>query len=132
MALFTRNINDHALVALGSALPAVIISHGRNGYGAFQSSGIRITGTGDGNGDGVPDQNADEAANALGTTTCTPANCPSIAYTQVAFHSRPAAASSAGCSDATAGSPMCEFDDIVTMISTSTLMARMVSAGRLP
>jgi hypothetical protein len=27
---------------------------------------------------------------------------------------------------------MCEFDDIVAMISPSTLMARMVSAGRLP
>jgi hypothetical protein len=30
------------------------------------------------------------------------------------------------------GAPLCEFDDIVVTISSSTLVARMVAAGRLP
>ena len=129
IAVFTRSESTHARVTIGSALPAVIISHGRNGYGAFQPSGTRVVGSGDGDGDGVPDQNADEAANVTGSTTLTPY---AGSFSQWAFYSRSPMSASTGCSDGTAGSPLCEFDDIVFMLSSSTLMARMVSAGRLP
>jgi len=36
------------------------------------------------------------------------------------------------CSDTTSTSAFCEFDDVVTWISSSLLVSRMVSAGRLP
>jgi prepilin-type N-terminal cleavage/methylation domain-containing protein len=130
IAVYNRNESTKARVTIGSALPAVVVSHGRNGYGAFQSNGMRFSGTGDSNGDGVPDQNSDEAANVNGNMTLNPFS--SGGYLQWAYYSRPAVAYSGSCSDTTAGSPPCEFDDIVLMISPSTLMARMVSAGRLP
>lgn len=130
IAVYNRNESTKARVTIGSALPALFVSHGRNGYGAFQTNGIRFSGPGDTDGDGVPDPNADEAANVSGSTTLNPLS--SGGFLQWAYYSRPTVASSASCSDTTAGSPPCEFDDIVFMISPSTLMARMVSAGRLP
>jgi prepilin-type N-terminal cleavage/methylation domain-containing protein len=105
-----RNDSTHAATAIGSALPAVIISHGKNGYGAYTPAGITLA---------APAAGTDEAANAAhpsGTST---------------FYSRTPTPAASGCSDTAAGS-FCEFDDIVVMISTPTLAARMVSAGKLP
>ena len=117
----------HTETALASNQAAVIISHGRNGYGAYTARGTKdaVPQT-DANGDGVPDTNADETANANPNSTT--------------FYSRPPTRDptsyfgvGAACSDAPSGSsPFCEFDDIVVWISPSTLVARMVSAGRLP
>jgi len=111
-------------VPLGSALPAVFISHGKNGFGAWQTNGTRLN--------PIPAGN-DEAANVNGNTTA----IPSGGYTNWAFYSRPRTPAVAGCVDpapppATNGAPPCEFDDIVVMISTSALISRMVAAGRLP
>jgi prepilin-type N-terminal cleavage/methylation domain-containing protein len=130
IAVFTRSDATHSASALGSALAAVIISHGKNGYGAFQPTGLRVIGSNDGNGDGVPDQDLDEAANVGGSTVASPGGANP--YNQWAFYSRTPTLSASGCSDTAGGSPFCEFDDIVVMLPAPQLMARMVNAGRLP
>ena len=130
IAVFTRNDTTHAASPVGSGIPAIIISHGKNGYGAFQTSGVRVIGSGDSDGDGVPDQNADEASNVNGTTTTSPGS--GYNYLSYAYYSRNNSSATSACSDATAGSTFCEFDDIVLTISPATLITRMISAGRLP
>jgi len=96
---------------LASNVVAVIISHGRNGYGATATDGTARA--------LVPAQNVDELLNANppGTT----------------FLSRPPTAISAVCNDGPpTGQPHCEFDDIVVSLSRFTLFNRMVAAGKLP
>jgi len=105
----TRNERNDAATALGSALPAVIISHGKNGFGAYIPSGSMF----------AAPVGADETANAnhaLGATT---------------FFSRVRTPAASGCNDAAPGT-FCEFDDIVVMITSNALIARMVAAGKLP
>ena len=123
IAVFTRGGSTTTAVPLGTALPAVIISHGKNGFGAWQTNGTRLN--------PIPTGN-DEAANVNGNTTAT----PSGGYSSWAFYSRTRAPAAAGCVDpvpgATNAAPACEFDDIVMMISSNALIARMVAAGRLP
>jgi len=126
IAVFTRtpSATPSPAVPLGSALPAVFISHGKNGLGAWQSNGIRLP---------APAAGTDEAANVNGNTKATPTG----GYQSWAFYSRSPAPASAGCADpapppATSAAPACEFDDIVMMISSSALITRMVAAGRLP
>lgn len=101
-------------------IPAIIISHGKNGYGAYQPNGVALpspTGT-------------HELANAGGSATATPTSW----FASRAYYARTYSPYAATCSDTanTAGTPFCEFDDIVAWISPSTLIARMVSAGKLP
>jgi len=104
----TRKESDHTVTAVGLVLPAVIISHGKNGFGAYTpGGGPRLA---------VP-AGTDEAANATDAGTT--------------FFSRIPTPAAAGCNDAAAGT-FCEFDDIVVMIPSNTLIARMVAAGRLP
>src|SRR5690242_2544505 len=103
----TRNEGTHVASALGSVSPAVIISHGKNGRGAYTPSGALL----------AAPVGADEAANAtLAATT---------------FYSRPPTQAASPCNDA-AGPAFCEFDDIVMMITSNALIARMVAAGKLP
>ena len=103
----TRNEITHAATAVGLVLPAVIISHGKNGFGAFTPGGATFT---------AP-VGADEIANATGAATT--------------FFSRTQTPRASPCNDA-AGPSFCEFDDIVVMITSNLLIARMVAAGRLP
>ena len=105
----TRNESTHAFTAIGLALPAVIISHGKNGYGAYSVSGMVL----------VAPAGADEIANATHTALAT------------TFFGRIPTPSVSPCSDA-AGPSFCEFDDIVVMITSNALIARVVAAGRLP
>jgi prepilin-type N-terminal cleavage/methylation domain-containing protein len=121
IAVFTRNETTHAQVPIGSALPAVIISHGKNGRGAFQPTGIPVSPS--------PLGGSDEAANIVGNTVASPGG-PN-AYNQWAFFSRSPTPAASGCSDPAAGA-FCEFDDLVVMISSSMLIARVVAGGRLP
>jgi prepilin-type N-terminal cleavage/methylation domain-containing protein len=92
-----------------NALPAVFISHGKNGYGAYRPQG--------GAPSGMPAAGTDEAANA------TP---------NIIFFSREKQEASAGCSDTPGSANLCEFDDLVAWIPLTTLMNRMVVAGKLP
>jgi prepilin-type N-terminal cleavage/methylation domain-containing protein len=125
IAVWTRGAATTTAVPLGVALPAVIISHGKNGFGAWQTNGTRLN--------PIPTGN-DEAANINGNKTAT----PSGGYASVAFYNRTRAPASAGCVDPDpppapqSAAPPCEFDDIVMMISSSALITRMIAAGRLP
>jgi prepilin-type N-terminal cleavage/methylation domain-containing protein len=106
---------------LGSGLAAVFVSHGKNGFGGYQINGTQVTGVTAG---------TDEASNASGglSGAVTGGN-PASSWN---FYYRTATAYTSACSDTAAGSPFCEFDDIVYMISVPTLVSRMISAGRLP
>ena len=124
ITVWTRGAATTTAAPLGATLPAVIISHGKNGFGGWQTTGTRLS--------PIPSGN-DEAANVNGNTTAT----PSGGYASWAFYSRTQTPAAAGCVDPTPGSPLntapaCEFDDIVVMISSSALITRMVAAGRLP
>ncbi|MGR8946405.1 MAG: type II secretion system protein [Gammaproteobacteria bacterium] len=95
---------------LATALPAVIISHGRNGFGATAITGIARP--------APPAANADELLNADGDTT---------------FMSRIFTGENDGCADNNDEStPLCEYDDIVRWLSPALLNNRMVVAGQLP
>jgi hypothetical protein len=126
IAVFTRGSSTTTAVPLGTALPAVFISHGKNGFGAWQTNGNRLN--------PIPTGN-DEAANVNGNTQATPLPSPP-GYTSWAFYSRTRAPAVTDCADpvpgTTNGKPPCEFDDIVVTISTNALVARMVAAGKLP
>lgn len=106
----TRDSTTKATPILVSNAVAVIISHGKNGYGATSTEGTARA--------PVPASNVDETTNADPPGT--------------AFVSRTATSASSGCSDTSAGQSFCEFDDIVTWVSRYTLFNRMVAAGRLP
>lgn len=110
MVVYNRNDATHATVALGTALPVVIISHGKNGSGAYSTRGTLLS---------APAAGTDEAANATHADTTT-------------FYWRTQTPGGSGCSDTAGGSPYCQFDDIVTMITGPVLAARMVAAGKLP
>lgn len=97
------------LFNLATNVPAVIISHGKNGYGAISSDGVAMP--------LPPAVNVDEDANrTVGTTKI----------------SRTVAAISGGCSDTAEGSVSCEFDDVVTWLSANVIVNRMVMTGQLP
>lgn len=105
----TRNATK-TTQALASNVVAVIISHGKNGYGATGTDGtIRPM---------PPAANVDETSNADPPGTI--------------FLSRTKSSDSGTCSDSVVGQPYCEFDDIVAWVSTYTLFNRMVAAGKLP
>jgi prepilin-type N-terminal cleavage/methylation domain-containing protein len=93
-----------------AVLPAVFISHGKNAYGAYGSQGTLLH--------AVPAANADETANATAGATV--------------FFSRERTDVTTGCSDTGGSNPMCEFDDLVSFVPLTTLMNRMVVAGKLP
>jgi prepilin-type N-terminal cleavage/methylation domain-containing protein len=108
--------------AVSTGVPAIIISHGKNGYGAYQSNGIQIAGT----------SGSHEAANNSGGADSSTLAGLILPYRSWVYYTRGSMPATSGCSDTAAGVPLCEFDDIVVWISPSTLVARMVSAGRLP
>jgi len=85
---------------------AVIISHGKNGFGAInsQTNTARPAPT-----------SVDELDNSAGGTSYT-------SRTHTVFANP--------CGGA--GQPLCEFDDIVTWLGKYTLYNRMVAAGKLP
>ncbi len=111
----TRSESTHATTAVGLVLPAVFISHGKNGFGAYTPAGTTLT---------AP-VGADEIANA--THTGAPGGVTTFFSRTTTPNPSPL-----GCNDNSAASAFCEFDDIVVMITSNVLIARMVAAGRLP
>ncbi len=119
MSVYTRAESNHATSAYAQNVAAVVVSHGKNGYGARTTSGAQVT---------TPAAGTDEAINVAGGTITTIMTSP-LTYV---FISRFPTKETSVCSDTTSTSAFCEFDDVVTWISSSLLVSRMVSAGRLP
>ena len=95
---------------LADLVPAVVISHGANGFGALAQDGSARQ--------PPPARNRDELENSDGDTI---------------FYARIYAANQSACADdRNEASRLCEFDDIVRWISPTILSNRMVSAGQLP
>jgi prepilin-type N-terminal cleavage/methylation domain-containing protein len=109
-ATLSPNIEAKFISNLATTLPAIIISHGKNGYGARAADGLLLP--------GAPASNVDEIMNA------NPASAIKI--------SRVMAQAAPLCSDNAEGSPLCEFDDLVIWLSPNILFNRMIAAGRLP
>ena len=94
---------------LADNLPAIVISHGRNGFGAISTSGVTRPPAPGG---------TDEAKNTDGDNT---------------FYSRGYSGDNSSCADNNDEStPLCAFDDIVMWLSPAVLNNRMVTSGRLP
>ena len=93
-------------------IPAVLLSHGRNGFGATTLDGIKRPAPS--GGDEIKNQDAD---------TASPGPYMSRGYSR----------GTGGCADNDVEStPLCEFDDIVVWLAPTILNSKMVSAGRLP
>ena len=105
----TRDVTTRSTTVLGNEIPVVIVSHGKNGYGAYSTAGTLISGT----------SGVDEPVNTIASNVKT-------------FMSREQSPYASGCSDATSGTTLCEFDDIVAWIPYPALMMKMVGAGKLP
>lgn len=99
---------------LAEKVVAVIVSHGKNGYGGITTDSIALT--------AIPAANVDEAENT--DLDPTDPNDPAPADAMV-FMSRPPS----GENTTTIGG---EFDDQLIWISEFELKAKMVEAGRLP
>jgi type II secretory pathway pseudopilin PulG len=96
-------------LSLASTVPAVVISHGKNGFGAQPiSGGVR----------GPAPANSDELLNGDATN----AKKRLRAVTPYA----------ADCNDTDETKAFCEFDDLVSWVPAHVLFGRMVSAGKLP
>ncbi|OGA12659.1 MAG: hypothetical protein A3H32_06655 [Betaproteobacteria bacterium RIFCSPLOWO2_02_FULL_63_19] len=102
--------------------PVVILSHGKNGYGAYQSNGLQLSGTGGGH----------ESANLGGGIDSSTLSGLSLYFKNRVFYTRAVTSQSSDCSETDTSKSFCEFDDILVWIPPFTLVARMVSAGRLP
>jgi len=98
----------HLLDTFATRLPAVVLSHGRNGAGA---TGI----------DGTP-----RAATSAGTDEAENADADSE------FMNRAYSRGGGGCDENAEGQAFCAFDDIVGWIAPTILNTRMTAAGRLP
>jgi len=105
-------VENKFLLNLATQVPAVIISHGKNGYGSNSSQGIAII--------NPPAINTDE------TTNSTAAPDAAAVATKI---SRAVARQQADCSDTDETKVNCEFDDMVTWVSGSILKNRMQAAG---
>jgi hypothetical protein len=94
-----------------TAVPAVVVSHGKNGLGATTVNGVALT---------AATAGTDEAEN-------------DDANTDGIFYSRGFSEGGTGCTDDTnEANTLCEFDDIVMWLSPSILVNRMVKAEILP
>lgn len=100
-----NTITDSA-VNIANTIPLVVVSHGKNGWGAYLPSGTQMG----------PAVSADEIENYAGTATT--------------FVSRTITAFQNPCGGA--GQPRCEFDDVVGWVVPGALFNRMVAGGRLP
>lgn len=108
ITISTRDSTD-ALINLSNAndIPVVVMSHGKNGYGATLDNGASIANDSSNN----PDEQTNSKTSGSGAGTN--------------FVTRD---QSTRTTTGTSG----EFDDLVTWISPNTLFGKMVAAGKLP
>ncbi|MBB3121222.1 type II secretion system protein [Pseudoduganella violacea] len=103
ITIATRDAGGNLVAATGvNDIPAVVLSHGKNGYGGFSEQGVRAADAGSGN--------VDEKANQNPAGT--------------AFITRGASDNASAAGGA--------YDDIVVWVSPNILYNRMVAAQRLP
>ena len=98
----------------GIGIPVVIMSFGKNSYGGVDSFGNQRP--------LPPAANVDENTNY---DTAKSATTP-------AFVSRISKDVDTTCSDTAGTTSLCEFDDIVTWISTPVLISKLIQANKLP
>ena len=98
--------SDGTPTTLASNTVALVISHGKNGYGGMSDDGLSAI---------APATSTDENTNAVATNN---------------FMTRAIVPPSSPCG--ALNQPFCEFDDIVTWLSPNVLFNRMVAAGQLP
>lgn len=98
-----------AVIAMTTNAPAVVVSHGPNGFGGTQLSGGALDAPAVGT-------DEDENADADGTFV-------------LRTHTQAQAACADDLNEAT---PLCEFDDLVVWLSTPELLNRLVQANLLP
>jgi prepilin-type N-terminal cleavage/methylation domain-containing protein len=119
LSVYTRTDATHAASPMALTVAAVILSHGKNGYGGYTQQGIAI---------GIT-AGSDEYTNSRGGTTA----IATIPQTFVFISRFPTSRPQDGtCADSAATDDYCEFDDLVAWIPTSLLAFRMVNAGKLP
>lgn len=93
---------------VATEVPAVLVSHGRNGHGATSVGGVPRADPGA----------ADEIENTDGDAV---------------YFTRGYTPGDAACSDdGNESTPLCEFDDLVLWVVPAVLNGRLVAAGRLP
>jgi len=98
-----------SLLSLATGLPAILVSHGRNGFGAISTSGVPRP---------DPPASTDEEKNT---------------DDDIDFFSRGYSRGESTCADdENESTALCAFDDIVMWLSPAVLNNRMVTAGRLP
>jgi prepilin-type N-terminal cleavage/methylation domain-containing protein len=98
-----------AVIAMTTNAPAVVVSHGANGFGGTQLAGGTVD---------IPTVGTDEDENFDGNTVF-------VLRTRTPFQ--------AGCvDDLDETVPLCEFDDLLIWISTPELLNRLVQANLLP
>ncbi len=111
MTIYTKTPSSRPApgTTIASNVVAIIISHGKNGYGAYMPSGLQMS--------SPPAVNIDETLNkTVGTSFITRERSD---YTDI-------------CSDTLTTSPFCEYDDIIAWIPYTTLLGKTVAAGKLP
>ena len=100
---------------LATGVPAIVLSYGKNGYGALNSNGSFYK--------APPTMNTDEIQNQASAATAT-------TPTTHVFVSRSVSPASTPCGGSK--QPLCEFDDLLTWLSPHVLFNRMVAADQLP
>jgi len=109
ITITTKTPSSRTGTTTASNVVAIIISHGKNGYGAYMPSGLQMG--------SPPAVNIDETLNkTVGTSFITRERSD---YTDI-------------CSDTLTTSPFCEYDDIIAWIPYTTLLGKTVAAGKLP
>lgn len=106
----TAGITESKFISnLVTTAVTVIISHGKNGYGATSNNGTTLP--------APPVSNVDETSNT---------NIGAIKMSRLAF------STSGACSDTAEGQSYCEFDDQIDWLPTNLIFNRMVTTGQLP
>lgn len=113
LGVYSRKTSDKSEIDVARSVAVIIISHGKNGLGAYKQGSLELATS--------PATGTDEEANAgLGDRKLKK-------YTRIYTPSV-----SGECSDTRIDLQSCEFDDAVSYLPTSIFISKMVAAGKLP
>jgi prepilin-type N-terminal cleavage/methylation domain-containing protein len=125
LSVYTRADSNHGASAYAQQVAAVVISHGKNGYGGYPAGG--------GTARASAAAGTDEATNSGGGATVIVSNGANLSTSPLTyiFISRSKSEVASGCTDGSSGT-FCEFDDVLSWVPTTVLISRLVTAGKLP